>query len=230
MIRPTTIGSLPPDGSPEFKRALDGGEAVMLDYLTQVSIFESMLALVLLLALDWSFTLIHILQEWKGEKVPLWRVFGAIVGLFIPNGSGFVWFTLVLCAVQWLLGLVAIAGWLPVLGPLNQPYYGVMALGGVLGARVADSVVSHWMLYRLGYRPNPGLSSTVLYCAEVIFILVAFRAGLSSYPIAAGIGFAGGAIVFIGVLPLLRLIRMVKPSGRRDPWVRGEPIPVWALK
>ena len=54
-------------------------------YLSEVSIFDSMLALVVLVALNWAFTLIHILQEWKGEAVPLWRVFGAVVGTFVPN-------------------------------------------------------------------------------------------------------------------------------------------------
>ena len=165
--------------------------------------------------------------------MPLWRVFGAIVGLFISNGWGFLVFTLVLCALQWLLGFAAIAGWLPVIGSLDQPYgvgpYGVGALGAMLGARVADSVVSHWSLYWLGYRPNPGLSSTVLYCAEVIFILVTFRPGLSAAPTAAWIGFAGGVIFFVGVLPVLRLLRIVLPKCRREPWVRSEPIPAWAL-
>jgi hypothetical protein len=201
----------------------------MLDYLSRVSIFDSMLPLVLLVALNWSFTLIHIVQEWKGEKVPLWRVFGAIVGLFISNGWGFLVFTLILCALQWLLGLAAIAGWLPFIGGLDHPY-GVGALGAVIGARLADSVVSHWTLYRLGYRPNPGLSSTVLYCAEVVFILITFHAGFALYPTAAWKGFAAGALFFVGVLPVLRLARIFLPRCRRDPWVRGEPIPAWALK
>lgn len=196
-------------------------------YLGKVSIFDSVLALVVLVALNWSFTLLHILQEWKGEAVPLWRVFGAVVGTFVPNGLGFLSFTLGLCALQWLLGLAAIAGWLPLIGPLSLQA-GVAALGAVVGARLADSVVSHWALYRLGYRPNPGLSSTVLYCAEAIFLLVAFRAGFAQAPTEAWIGFACGAVFFIAVLPALRLLRVIVPAWRREPWVRGTPIPVWA--
>jgi hypothetical protein len=201
----------------------------MLSYLSTVSVFDSMQALVLLVALNWAFTLIHILQEWKGEKAPLWRVFGAIVGLFISNRWGFALFTVGLCALQWLVGLAGIAGWLPLIGRLDQPY-GVGALAAVLGGRLADSVVSHWTLYRLGYRPNPGLSSTVLYCVEVVFILVTFRAGFALEPVAAWKGFALGAGGFIVVLPVLRLARIFFPRCRRDPWVRGEPIPAWALK
>lgn len=199
----------------------------MTAYLGQVSIFDSLLALVLLVALNWAFTLIHILQEWKGESVPLWRVFGAVVGVCIPNWLGFLLFTLSLCVLQWLVGLAGIAGWLPLFGTLPL-HVGVGALGAVVGARIADSVVSHWALYRLGYRPNPGLSSTVLYCVEAIFILIAFGAGLARESAAAWIGFACGALFFIAVLPLLRLSGTIFPSWRREPWVRGTPIPDWA--
>ena len=198
----------------------------MLDYLSQVSVFDSALALFVILGVNWAFTLIHILQEWKGEDVPLWRVFGAVVGVWIPNRLGFLSFTVLLCAVQWLVGLAAIAGWLPVVGPLSLSA-GVGALGALIGARLADCVVSHWGLHGLGYRPNPGLSSTVLYAAEAIFILVTFHKGLSLHPGAAWIGFACGAGFFVAVLPLFRCLRLV-PAWRRDAWVRGEPIPAWA--
>jgi hypothetical protein len=104
---------------------------------------------------------------------------------------------------------------------------GAGALGALIGARVIDSVLSHWGLYALGYRPNPGLSSTILYSIEAIFILVTFWAGLSSAPRAALIGFGVGALPFIGALPLLRLLRVV-PSWRREPWVRWTPLPEWA--
>jgi hypothetical protein len=181
----------------------------------------------LILGVNWAFTLVHILQEWKGEEVPLWRVFGAVVGLRVPDGLGFVSFTLGLCLLQWLVGLMAIAGWLPIVGPLPLAW-GIGALGAVIGARLADNVVSHWGLYGLGYRPNPGLSSTVLYTIEAVFILWAFRKGLSLDPTAAWIGFALGAGFFVAVLPTLRLLRIVIAPWRRDPWVRGQPIPAWA--
>jgi hypothetical protein len=85
----------------------------MLDYFNRVSIFDhSTVALLLILGANWAFTLIHILQEWKSEKAPLWRVFGAVVGVRVPNWLGFVFFTVVLTAFLWLLGLAAIAGWL----------------------------------------------------------------------------------------------------------------------
>lgn len=197
-----------------------------LDHLNQVSIFSSALALFVLLGFNWAFTLIHILQEWKGEAAPLWRVFGAVVGTWIPNGLGFPTFTVALTVLQWAVGLVAIAGWLPVVGPVALPTT-ICALGVLLGMRIADSVVSHWALYSRGYRPNPGLSSTALYSIEVVFILATFWKGLSLDPGAAWLGFAIGALFFILVLPLLRLLRAV-PGWRRDPWKRGEPLPSWA--
>jgi len=201
----------------------------MLDYFSQVSVFDSAVALFLILAVNWAFTLIHILQEWKGEDVPLWRVFGAVVGVWIPNRLGFLSFTVALCAIQWLIGLTAIAGWLPFVGSLSAHMaLAVWALGVMIGARIGDSVVSHWILYGLGYRPNPGLSSTVLYVAEAVFLLATFYKGLSAHPVAAGFGFVCGAGAFVAVLPALRGLRTLKPAWRRDAWVRGQPIPAWA--
>ncbi|TMJ01223.1 MAG: hypothetical protein E6G97_16695 [Alphaproteobacteria bacterium] len=197
----------------------------MLDYFRQVALFDSALALFLILAVNWAFTLVHILQEWKGAEVPLWRVFGAVVGTFVPNRLGFFAFTVFLCAAHWLVGAMAIAGW-----PMfpGHPWWSIWALGALVGARIADSVVSHWLLYGLGYRPNPGLPSTVLYAIEAIFILTVFHKGYLLNPDAWWKGFASGAIFFIAVLPGLWLLRWAVPAWRRDPWVRGEPIPAWA--
>src|SRR5262249_16858129 len=39
---------------------------------------------------------VHAYEEWRGEEAPLWRVFGAIVGLWVPNWLGFLSFTLLL--------------------------------------------------------------------------------------------------------------------------------------
>lgn len=197
----------------------------MLDYFRQVSAFESAVALFLILAVDWAFTLTHVLQEWKGERVPLWRVFGAVVGTYLPNWVGFLAFTIFLCVAQWLIGAMAIAGW-PVFPA--HPWWSIWALGALVGARIGDSVVSHWLLYGLRYRPNPGLSSTVLYCIEAVFILLAFRKGYALDPHAWRIGFVCGAGFFVAVLPGLWLLHWLVPAWRRERWRRGEPIPVWA--
>ena len=197
----------------------------MLGYLSQVSIFSSALALFLIVGMNWAFTLIHILQEWKGEVVPLWRVFGAIVGVRLPDPLGFAAFTVLLTIIQWAVGLAGIAGWLIV--PLALPC-AVGALGAVIGARIGDNVVSHWGLYSFGYRPNPGLSSTVLYSFEVVFLLATFWKGLSLHPAAAWTGIAIGVLFFCLVLPLLRCLRLVS-AWRHVPWTRGQPLPVWAL-
>jgi hypothetical protein len=201
----------------------------ILDHLDQVSIFgRSSVALFVILGLDWAFSAVHIHEEWRGEKVPLWRVFGAVVGVRIPNWIGFLSFTLVLTLVLWGVGLAGIAGWLPIKGPLD-PAVAVGALGCIIGARISDTLISHWVLYSLGYRPNPGLKSTPLYVIEAAFILATFWMGLSHAPIAAWIGFAVGALAFVLVLPLLRVVRAIAPSWRRAPWVRWQPIPAWTM-
>lgn len=200
----------------------------MLDYFSTVSIFDSTLAMLLILAANFVFTLVHVLQEWKGESVPLWRAFGAVVGTYLPNWLGFLLFTVALCLLQWWVGLTGITGWPNGVRPDGVWPLAIGAIGALLGARIADSVVSHWGLYALGYRPNPGLSSTVLYTIEAAFILIVFHKAYSIDPVSWRCGFLCGVIFFIAVLPLLWALHLLIPRWRRDKWVRGEPIPVWA--
>jgi len=199
-----------------------------LDYFDRISIFgPSAAVLGLVLAANVAFTAIHVWQEWKGERWPLWRVFGAIVGLRVPDAAGFLIFTVGLAIGLWALGLMAYAAWLPLIG-MVPTWLAIGSLGAVLGARIADSCVSHWGLWLLRYRPNPGLSSTALYAIEALVILVAFRKGLGVNTGAAWCGFAIGAASFVAVIPLLAVVRRFVPSWRREPWIRGKPMPAWA--
>jgi hypothetical protein len=200
----------------------------MLDHLNQVSVFgRSSAWLSIIVAINFALSALHVFQEWRGSKVPLWRVFGAVVGVWIPNWLGFLLFTLTLLLLLWGIGLAGITGWIPAVGLLDLSL-SVGALGTIIGARISDSIFSHWLLYGLGYRPNPGIQSTPLYIVEAIFILVTFRKGLSLVPRAACLGFALGAIFFILILPFLRTWRLIR-QWRRDAWVRGQPIPAWAI-
>lgn len=116
----------------------------ILGHLNQVSVFgPSALAFFLILGLDWAFSALHSYQEWKGEKVPLWRVFGAIVGVWLPNWLGFGSFTLLLTLVLWGTGLAGMAAWLPIVGQVSSTV-AVGALGALIGARISDTLVSHW--------------------------------------------------------------------------------------
>jgi hypothetical protein len=199
----------------------------ILDHLDQVSVFgRSSIALVLILSLDWAFSAIHAYEEWQGEEAPLWRVFGAVVGLWLPNWVGFSLFTLALTLLLWGVGLAGIGGWLPIIGPIPLPA-AVGALGAIIGARTSDTLVSHWGLYAVGYRPNPGIKSTPLYVIEAGLILLTFWKGLALAPRAAWWGFAFGAGFFILVLPALSVWRAIAPSWRRTPWIRWQPLPDW---
>jgi len=94
--------------------------SAILDHLGQVSIFgRSLFALVVILGLDWLFSAVHAYEEWRGEEVPLWRVFGAVVGLRLPDWLGFLLFTLGLTLLLWCVGLVAIGGWFPFIGDMS---------------------------------------------------------------------------------------------------------------
>jgi hypothetical protein len=203
--------------------------AAILDHLDKVSVFgPSVVALFLILGLDWVFTGLHTYQEWRGEAAPLWRIFGAVVGLRLPNWLGFLLFTVTLTLALWGVGLAGVAGWLPLAGHL-APHKAVGALGVLIGARIADTLISHWGLYAVGYRPNPGLKSTPLYVLEAVFILLTFWHGLAFYPHAALCGFAIGAGFFILVLPALWALRIIAPSWRREPWTRWQALPAWAM-
>lgn len=201
--------------------------SAILDHLDQVSIFgRSLMWLVILLGLDWIFSAVHAYEEWRGECVPLWRVFGAVVGLWLPNWLGFLLFTLGLTLILWSAGLLAIAGWFPLVGDVSLSV-AMGALSFIIGARISDTLVSHWSLCALGYRPNPGLRSTVLYVFEAAALLMTFQHGLLLSRGAALWGFVCGAGFFILVLPVMRAVRAIAVPWRRTPWVRWQPLPVW---
>src|ERR1700680_3006987 len=108
----------------------------------EAAALDSVPLLVLILAADLAFTLLHSWQEWKGAGAPLWRNFGAIVGLDISDRWGFLIFTVLLT-----MGLAAI-GAVGILGPLG-PSWTAAALGALIGARLSDTLVSHTLLHGL---------------------------------------------------------------------------------
>lgn len=180
----------------------------------------------LLLALSWAFSAIHVLEEWKGSDFPLWRAFGAIEGVYVPNWLGFPFFTVALLLLLWITSVGAIIG-LGLWGPLT-PQQGVFWLGALIGALVSDCLFSHWVPYLAGYRPNPGLRSTALYALEAVLLLLLFWKGLSQYPPQALIGGLLGALFFLAVWGFIVALRLCVPSWRRAPWLNGHPIPPWA--
>jgi hypothetical protein len=97
----------------------------------------------------------------------------------------------------------------------------------LIGARVSDTLISHVLLNALGYRPNPGLSSTPLYVIEALFLIVAFRAGLAADWASAQCGIVLGAGLFVVVLPLLWLVQLLVRGWRRERWLRHQAMPAW---
>jgi hypothetical protein len=177
--------------------------------------------LVAILLADFAITLLHSYQEWKGEGAPLWRNFGAIVGLNIPDRWGFRLFTLGLTVVLFALGFTGIVG-------LFGPCATAVALGALVGARLSDTFISHVLVYSLGYRPNPGLSSTPLYVLEALFIFFIFHVRLAAEPGWSWLGFAFGVLGFLIVLPSLWLATLACPACQRPRWQPWEPMPAWA--
>jgi phosphatidylglycerophosphate synthase len=201
-----------------------------LTHFSQISGFGRSASLfVLILAADLAITAIHSWQEWKGKGAPQWRYLGAIAGVKVPDGLGFLFFTAGLTLLLWACGVIGIAGWFPFSETARSAAV-AFCLGFLIGGRLSDTWVSHLKPHYRGYRPNPGLSSTPLYVLEAVFLIVAFSAGLLAGPGWALGGIIAGAGLFVVVLPLLRLLRAKIPAWRREPWQPGQPIPAWATE
>lgn len=161
-----------------------------------------------LLFLSLVSTLAHVTEEVHGEGGPIWRYFGDIVGLKIPDKLGFIVFNLSLVVVLWFAAQLAYRG-------MNLFWMGVM-----LGARLGDSVCSHWLLAIAGKVPNPGIYSTYLYAIEAFLIVLwllldpgsQFSAFESVASGGAGLfwGVCLGAGFFVSVLPSLRFIAVIR--------------------
>jgi hypothetical protein len=179
---------------------------------------QTLIALGLLQAIDLAFTLVHSLQERRGR---LWRYFGAIAGVRIPDGFGQIVFFGGLTLTLWILGLLGIAG--VVLWPTPLAFG---CLGAIVGCRLSDSVFSHILLNNEGFRPNPGLASTPFYFLESLVLVVVFYPTIVQHPLAVLIGFVIGALAFYSVIPGLRIAGplLFEPI---QPWRKGDPQPEW---
>ena len=204
------------------------GVDTALAHLNQFTGFgPSAPVLILVLSVNLAITTIHSYQELKGIGAPIWRNFGAIVGVDVPNLLGFLLFTAALTLALWAAGFIGIAAWLPLAGFVT-PALAAAALGLLIGARLSDTLVSHVLPYGVGYRPNPGLASTPLYILEALFIAFAFHPGLAAYPKSGAVGLALGVLFFLAVLPSLWLLRLAAPPWKRSRWLRWQPAPEWA--
>ncbi len=195
----------------------------MLRHIDRASLFGPWIAaLAVMLGVNVTLTFVHALQELRGR---LWRYFGAIVGLWIPDPLGVVLFFVLLTLALWTIGWIGITGYLPVVGQVEG--LAAWSIGFLVGGRLSDRLYSHVRLDREGYRPNPGLKSTPLYLAEAVLLTIVFLPALIDHYILGPVGFVLGWGFFFGVLPALRLFRFV-PFLRREPWKAGERSPAWA--
>jgi hypothetical protein len=152
--------------------------------------------LVTLQVIDMALTLVHSLQERKGR---LWRYFGAIAGVRIPDRFGQLAFFGGLTVALWIVGLVGIACTV-----LWQAPFAFGCLGAIIGCRASDSLFSHILLNNEGFRPNPGLPSVPLYLTEAVVLLIVFWPAILGNIVPVAIGFIVGALAFYSIIPLLR--------------------------
>lgn len=179
---------------------------------------SSLTLLAILQIVDLGLTLLHSLQERKGQ---LWRYFGAIAGVRVPDVFGRVVFFGGLTIALWIVGLLGISGTV-----LWQTPLAFGCLGAIIGCRLSDGLFSHVLLNNAGYRPNPGLSSVPLYFAEVLVLVVVFYPTIAMNIFPVLVGFILGALAFYTVIPGLRMLGplVFQPV---EPWRKGTPQPQW---
>jgi len=176
----------------------------------------TLVALAILQVANLALTLLHSVQERNGK---LWRYFGAIAGVSIPDKVGLPVFFVGLTILLWTVGLLGILGTV-----LWQSSLAFGCLGAVIGCRLSDSLFSHILLSNAGYRPNPGLPSVPLYFAEVLVLAAVFYPGLRAHAVEALIGFGFGALFFYALIPLLKKFGPLL-FERTRPWEKGTPQP-----
>jgi hypothetical protein len=177
----------------------------------------TIVALALLQIADLALTLLHSVQERNGK---LWRYFGAIAGVRIPDGVGLFVFFVGLTISLWIVGILGITGTV-----LWQTPLAFGCLGAIIGCRISDSVFSHILPNNAGYRPNPGLPSVPLYFVEVLVLVVVFYPTLRRHTLAVLIGFIIGAVFFYAVIPVLKAFGPLI-FERTKRWEQGTPQPV----
>jgi len=122
------------------------------------------------------FTLIHTADEvFAGPGSPFWDYYRAHFGRGLNDLIG----TLLFVGLALTLWGLAVGGYL---------CGSELLLGGLIGARVGDAVISHFGLRLRFSGPNPGLSSAPLYVLESV-------AALWALPV-SGLGFSLGAGAF----------------------------------
>src|SRR5215472_342384 len=158
----------------------------------------TLVIIAILQIINLGLTLLHSLQERKGQ---LWRYFGAIAGVKIPDSFGQVVFFGGLTISLWVVGLLGITGTV-----LWQTPLAFGCLGAIIGCRISDSLFSHILLNNAGYRPNPGLQSVPLYFIEVLVLVVVFYPTIRMHTFQALIGFIIGVLAFYTVIPGLKIV------------------------
>jgi hypothetical protein len=179
---------------------------------------HTLVAVAVLQIADLALTLLHSLQERKGK---LWRYFGAIAGVRIPDRFGQLVFFGGLTISLWIVGLLGITGTV-----LWQTPLAFGCLGAIIGCRISDGLFSHILPNNAGYRPNPGLASVPLYFIEALVLAVIFFPILRMHTCAALIGFVIGVVAFFVVIPGLKIFGPLV-FERTQRWEKGSPQPSW---
>jgi hypothetical protein len=143
------------------------------------------------LALSVTLILVHTMEEVRGEGGPLWRYLSDVSGADIYDPAGYAAVALVTPAA--MMTAVAMAYW------TREPFW----LGVVFGAKSGDMAFTHTLPTVSGYRPNPGIWSSLLYGTEAIGLATALELD--------PLGMVVGAAPFMLLWPSLYVMATVRP-------------------
>jgi hypothetical protein len=111
------------------------------------------------LAVSALFTAAHTYEEVVDDGGPIWAYLGNLVGLTVPGRVG----------CPGLLLFAAVQVLLAASGYLGGSAACLLAL---LAVRVGDCLVSHWLPWLTGHRPNPGVTTATCYAVESVVIVL----------------------------------------------------------
>jgi len=106
----------------------------------------------------------HLIEEFRGK---LWRYFGAIAGVPIPDTLGKIIFT----GALGLTLFTAALGILEINGGAEKEWLSLSGIGFLIGGRISDWWYSHYRLKSKGYENNPGLLSAWFYLADAALLI-----------------------------------------------------------
>lgn len=156
----------------------------------------------------------HVAQEFIGK---LSDYFARLAGFEVPERHRTAVFVIFTPGLFLMLAAVSALAYFPILQPAGNHFFASL----LAGMRLGDCLHSHWIPWIRGYRPNPGLETTLGYLFEGVFLITVL-----GWEYLGILPFAIGWAFFAGVVPAMRFAGHFFGWGYYRPtpkhWGRGK--------